>query len=150
MTITTEFEPVTVVGDVRLLETLLRNLLENAVRYNGPGGWIVVRTGQRGDAALLEVENSGDVVPPDRAGQLTEPFQRVNRHHGTGEGVGLGLSIVSAVTAAHDGTLAIAARETGGLRVTIELRASRPARTAREPAAARRAPEAVIPEPGTA
>ena len=153
ISISTELEPANVVGDLRLLETLLRNLLENAVRYNRPGGWITIRTATRGDAAVLEVENSGDVVPPELASQLTQPFQRVNRHHADGEGVGLGLSIVSAITAAHDGTLAIAARPEGGLRATVELRASPAARPSREPAPGRRAPdvpEPAIPEPGPA
>jgi signal transduction histidine kinase len=109
-------------GDRRLIERLVANLVENAVRHNADGGWIAVTT-ERGDGdgvARLRVENSGTRVPPERVPELLEPFQRLSRH-APGSGAGLGLSIVRSVADAHGGSLSVAARPDGGLRVDVEL-----------------------------
>ena len=104
----------TVVGDEPLVERLVANLVDNAVRYNAPGGWVVVRARE----ASVEVENSGPVVPEDAVERLTEPFERIDRARES-RGTGLGLSIVRAVAEAHGARLRIAARPEGGLRVCV-------------------------------
>jgi signal transduction histidine kinase len=109
-------------GDESLLERLVANLVDNAVRYNEPGGWVVVRAGGEYGEACVEVENSGAVVPPDAIERLTQPFERLDRARGgEARGSGLGLSIVGAVAEAHGGRLRIAARPDGGLKVRVEL-----------------------------
>ncbi|HEX8119924.1 MAG TPA: HAMP domain-containing sensor histidine kinase [Solirubrobacteraceae bacterium] len=105
-------------GDDSLLERLVANLVDNAVRYNEPGGWVVVRAGASGEGPALEVENSGPLVPPEDLDRLTQPFERLDRAREP-RGTGLGLSIVRAVAEAHGGTLDIAARPDGGLRVRV-------------------------------
>ncbi len=113
----------TVPGDESLLERLVANLVDNGVRYNEPGGWVVVRAGSsagEGGGPGVEVENSGPVVPPEALGRLTEPFERVHRARET-RGTGLGLSIVRAVAEAHGGRLEIAPRPAGGLRVRVSF-----------------------------
>jgi signal transduction histidine kinase len=110
----------TVPGDDSLLERLAANLVDNAVRYNAPGGWVVVRAGA---GPAIEVENSGPVVPPEAVERLTQPFERLDRARES-RGTGLGLSIVRAVAEAHGGTLEIAARPYGGLRVRVGFAAS--------------------------
>ena len=112
-------------GDRRLLERLVANLVENAVRHNAPGGWIEVTTARAGGngPARLRVENSGTPVPPERVAELLEPFQRLSRH-APGSGAGLGLSIVRSVADAHGGSLSVAARADGGLRVDVDLPAA--------------------------
>ncbi len=112
----------TVEGDESLLERLVANLVDNAVRYNEEGGWVVVRAGSAagGAGAEVEVENSGAVVRPEDVGRLTEPFERLDRARSKG-GTGLGLSIVRAVAEAHGGKLAIAPRPDGGLRVRVSF-----------------------------
>ncbi|HEV3002714.1 MAG TPA: HAMP domain-containing sensor histidine kinase [Solirubrobacteraceae bacterium] len=108
----------TVDADEPLLERLVANLVDNAVRYNEPGGWVVVRAGgQHGDAAV-EVENSGPHVPAEAVDRLTQPFERLDRARES-RGTGLGLSIVRAVAEAHGARLGIAARHDGGLRVRV-------------------------------
>ena len=97
-----------------LLERLAANLIENGVRYNRPGGFVIVRTRAVDGAAELLVENSGPPVGAAEAARLAEPFERVERD-ADGRGAGLGLSIVSAVGEAHGGTLAIEPRPDGGL-----------------------------------
>ena len=73
-----DLAPAPVRGDPLLLERLVQNLVENAVRHNAPGGFVSVRTGvaSAGARAEVVVENSGPVVPPEVVGTLTEPFRR--------------------------------------------------------------------------
>jgi signal transduction histidine kinase len=108
----------TVAGDEPLLERLVANLVDNAVRYNEPGGWVVVRASGRDGEPAVEVENSGAVVPPQAVERLTQPFERLDRARES-RGTGLGLSVVRAVAEAHGGRLRIAARPDGGLRVHV-------------------------------
>lgn len=111
-------------GDELLLTRLVGNLLENAVRHNTTGGWVVVRTGATPESgtATLEVSNSGPVVPPEAVPQLTEPFRRLGGDRvRSDQGVGLGLAIVTAIVRRSRGTLEITARDGGGLDVQARL-----------------------------
>jgi signal transduction histidine kinase len=111
-------------GNAVLLERLVRNLAENAVRYNVKDGWVAVRTYAAPDgAAVLEVSNTGPVVPRYEVPGLFEPFRRLEGErtaHGP-PGSGLGLSIVRAVARAHGGMVSAEARAEGGLTVTVRL-----------------------------
>ena len=64
-------------GDLVLLDRMVANLVDNAVRHNQPGGWIQVATGMRGDAAYLAVTNGGPAIEADLAPLLFEPFRRL-------------------------------------------------------------------------
>jgi signal transduction histidine kinase len=112
-------------GDPRLLERLISNLIENAIRHNTRGGDIQVATGTRRQRAYLSITNTGPVIPPDELQRLFQPFQRLNgartRHK---EGHGLGLSIVHAIATAHAATLTADARPDGGLAVEVSLSAT--------------------------
>lgn len=138
-----------VTGDPLLLERLVQNLVDNAVRHNAPGGFVTVRTGPArggagvgggagagdgaapGGVAEVVVENSGPVVPPDAVPALTEPFHQHaggpgadvarRRRRARNGSAGLGLSIVAAVATAHGGALHLAPRPAGGLRATVTL-----------------------------
>ncbi|WBB62381.1 HAMP domain-containing sensor histidine kinase [Streptomyces sp. WMMC500] len=112
-------------GDPVLLERLAVNLVDNAVRYNVPGGRLTVETHGDGRSAVLRVANTGPAVPQQDVAALFEPFRRlVPDRTGPPTGFGLGLSIVAAVCAAHDGTCVARAREEGGLDVTVTLPAA--------------------------
>jgi signal transduction histidine kinase len=109
-------------GDPALLDRLVANLLENAVAYNGPAGWVEVTTANGGPTASVRVANSGPAVPPARVPYLFEPFQRLSRERtASGRGAGLGLSIVRSVARAHGGEVSARARAGGGLAVEVEL-----------------------------
>jgi signal transduction histidine kinase len=114
----TDLEPAWTRGEEALLERMIANLVDNAIRYNERGGFIEVQTGVRGNAARLSVSNSGALIAADAAQRLTEPFERLTRARG---GFGLGLSIVASVARVHHGKLAIEPRPKGGLVVTVEL-----------------------------
>lgn len=113
---------VTVSGDAGLLHLLLRNLLDNAVRYTPAGGSVTVRVERRGAEVTLLVTDTGPGIAPAERARVTERFYRVL---GSGEeGSGLGLSIVSQVAELHGATLALhAADGASGLRVEVTFRA---------------------------
>jgi signal transduction histidine kinase len=116
------FEPALLSGDPRLVERLVANLIDNAIRHNTDGGTVWVRTGRRNGDAWLGVSNDGPVVSPDQIEGLFEPFKRLGAERTAwGEGFGLGLCIVRAVAAAHDATLRTAARPAGGLSIEVRF-----------------------------
>ena len=123
--VTAECEEAPTRGEPVLLERLVHNLVENAVRYNtGEDGWVRVVTRRGGGgAAVLEVSNSGPVVPSFEVEGLFEPFRRLGtaRLATASKGAGLGLSIVRAVAKAHGGEATAKARPEGGLVVTVQL-----------------------------
>jgi signal transduction histidine kinase len=123
-----DLQPASVKGDRVLLERMVANLVENAVRHNNPDGSFTVRTYAQGDRALLQVKNTGTVVPADEVDKLFDRFYRPDksRSRKTG-GFGLGLSIVKSVAQAHNGTVDIVAPPEGGLEVTVSLPAAEPA-----------------------
>ncbi|MEU6548696.1 HAMP domain-containing sensor histidine kinase [Streptomyces sp. NPDC046915] len=112
------------VGSAALILRMVTNLVQNAVVHNLPaGGTVTVHTEPQHDAGLLRVENTGHPLPSELVPTLTEPFQRGTERTRTGEhaGVGLGLAIVHSIVRAHNGTLDLTPRPTGGLVVTIRL-----------------------------
>ena len=112
-------------GNAILLERLVRNLVENAIRYNEPtGGWVRVQTRTGPDQeAILEVSNTGPVVPKFEIAGLFEPFRRLesDRTSNGKPGAGLGLSIVRSIVEAHAGTVHARARREGGMIFTVKL-----------------------------
>ena len=83
-------------------------------------------TSARPKSAVLTVENTGGKLTQQLASTLVEPFQRGTKRIRTDHaGVGLGLAIVNSITQAHNGTLTLAPRAAGGLRVTVQLPAAR-------------------------
>jgi signal transduction histidine kinase len=122
LTVRRTARPAPASGDPVLVERLVQNLVENAVRHNRDGGEVWVSTGRRDGRAELVVANTGPVVPPYEVETIFEPFRRLSRDRVRSDrGSGLGLSIVRAVATAHHGTVAAEPREGGGLVVTVRL-----------------------------
>ena len=124
ITVIAEPEEAETTGNLVLLERLVQNLVENAVRYNLPtDGWVRVTSGTTPDGTVvLQVSNTGPVVPRYEVRRLFEPFYRVSENRlATTPGAGLGLSIVRAVANAHDGDVHVEPRDGGGLLVTVTL-----------------------------
>jgi signal transduction histidine kinase len=109
-------------GDPALVERLLTNLLDNAVRYNLPGGRVAVATASDAEHAQLSVANTGPLIPPAQVERLFEPFHRLGDRATANDGHhGLGLSIVRAIAAAHDATVAVSPLPQGGLTVEVSF-----------------------------
>ena len=107
-------------GDPRLLERVIANLIDNAIRHNTHGGLVEITTGTRDRHAFVSIENTGPTVPPEQIQRLFQPFQRlVDARTQHNNGHGLGLSIVKTIANAHRAELTARARPGGGL--TIEL-----------------------------
>jgi len=129
LTVLTELGPAPTAGDAKLLERMVWNLVDNAVRHNEPGGWIrvttaVVSASAGPEQAFLRIANSGAQVPADSVGAIFEPFRRLAGRTGSQDGVGLGLSIVRSVGAAHDARVDARPLDGGGLEVFVALHAA--------------------------
>ena len=114
-------------GDRVLVDRLVVNLVDNAIRYNFEGGSIHIETGTDTTSdtgsgeSYLAVTNSGPLVPESKVASLFEPFTRLAQRVTNDEGVGLGLSIVASVVAAHGGRLETTALPNGGLRIAVRF-----------------------------
>jgi signal transduction histidine kinase len=111
-----DLEPARVEGDPPLVERLVANLVENAVRHNVRGGGVRVTT----RPGLVRVENTGPAIAADDVRRLAEPFERLGRDS-DGPGAGLGLSIVRAVADAHGAQLTLHPRAAGGLEAVVQF-----------------------------
>lgn len=117
-----EREPVTVLGNAILLERALFNLMENAVKYNRPGGTVTVRATRAGAYAQVEVCDEGLGIPPEFREQIFEPFFRVDKSRSRQlGGAGLGLSLVRAIAELHGGSVRAEAVQGGGSRFLLVL-----------------------------
>jgi signal transduction histidine kinase len=127
VTITSDLRSAPVDGDPVLLDRLIHNLVDNAIRHNRRGGWVEMTTRHGPDGALVVVRNSGEPIPPAEIDRLFEPFQRLDPNRVTAAGSsGLGLAIVRSIVHAHRGTVVAAAEPSGGLTVTVTLPVTRP------------------------
>jgi len=109
-------------GDPRLVESLVANLVDNAIRHNVPGGRVDVTT----SGTSLTVRNTGATIPPGDVDRLFEPFQRLRRERvRRPDGHGLGLAIVRAIATAHGARISARAPESGGLDVKVVFPADR-------------------------
>jgi signal transduction histidine kinase len=113
--------PAPISGDQRLTERLAANLVDNAVRHNVAGGWVEVVTGMRSGRAVLSVANAGPAIPPEQVETLFQPFGRLDASRLSRDGLGLGLSIVTAIADAHDADLRARPLPGGGLEVEIHF-----------------------------
>jgi signal transduction histidine kinase len=111
--------PLTVIGEEPLLDRLATNLIFNAIKYNEPGGSVIVQVAQNG---VFTVANTGPPVPPEVVPGLFEPFRRLSGERlDHGGGVGLGLTIARSIAAAHGGAIDARANPGGGLVVEVRL-----------------------------
>ena len=123
LSVAADLAPAEATGDQQLIERMVWNLVDNAVRHNEPGGWIRISTSRCPGGAVLRIANGGAVVPPGAVPTLSEPFRRISKQ--PDGGVGLGLSIAQSVSIAHGAQLDISRQPEGGLDISLILR-SRP------------------------
>jgi CheY-like chemotaxis protein len=110
-------------ADELRIEQVIGNLLENALKYTPPGGRVTVRTWAEGDAAVLEVADTGVGIPPELIGRIFDLFvQGAHTIDRAAGGLGLGLTLVSALVRAHGGTVEARSEGPGkGAAFTVRL-----------------------------
>ena len=103
-----------------LVERLIANLVDNAVRYNAAAGDIWISTRTMAGSSQLTVANTGPIISPVDAGRIFQPFQRLSDRTSQ-DGSGLGLAIVASIATIHGGTATARPRDDGGLSVTVTI-----------------------------
>ncbi len=106
----------------QMMDELLYNLCENAVKYNHPGGKVFVRVYTKELKTVLEIEDTGIGIPKEDMEHIFERFYRVDKSHSrqTG-GTGLGLAIVKHVVEYHDGVIGLESELDKGTKITITI-----------------------------
>lgn len=113
-------KPAPLEGDPLLVERLVDNLLNNAIRHNLVDGSVEVMTQVKEGHAVLSVSNTGSLIPPAEIDRLFQPFQRLDpRRANHKDGHGLGLSIVRAIATAHQATISASSMPDGGFMVSV-------------------------------
>lgn len=115
-------ESALVEGHSTILEEMLFNLCDNAIKYNRPGGSVVLEIGKNADGACVRVTDTGIGIPAGEQERVFERFYRVDKSHSRAVGgTGLGLSIVKHGVAYHGGRVTLESREGEGTTVTVLL-----------------------------
>ncbi len=115
-------EETTITGDSGRLRQMLLNLMDNAVKYNQPGGSVTLALRHVGESAELTASNTGPGVAAEMLPRLFDPFFRGDESHTrTVDGCGLGLSIVKWIVAAHGGSVTIASQPNSLTTATVLL-----------------------------
>jgi signal transduction histidine kinase len=118
--LTTGLAPAPATGDPRLAESLVANLIDNAIRHNLPGGQADITTALTSSGAVITVSNTGTLIPPHAVDDLFQPFRQLGTQRiRNGEGHGLGLAIVRAIADAHGASLTASPRPQGGLDIEV-------------------------------
>jgi two-component system cell cycle sensor histidine kinase PleC len=117
-----ELPGITIPADERALQQIFVNLLQNAIKFTGEGGTIVLRPRRAGDAVNVFVGDSGIGIPKEAIGKLGRPFEQVesefNKSH---QGSGLGLAIAKSLAELHGGSLRIRSQEGIGTLIMVHL-----------------------------
>jgi two-component system phosphate regulon sensor histidine kinase PhoR len=107
-----------VVGVRRMLQEILYNLCDNAIKYNVPGGSVTIHA----ENNRLTVSDTGIGIPPEHKDRIFERFYRVDKSHSKASGgTGLGLSIVKHAVACHNAEIGLESTPDKGTTVTVQF-----------------------------
>jgi two-component system sensor histidine kinase ArlS len=108
-------EDITIVGSDILIYRLVYNLVENAIKYNHPGGQVTVSAFRKEKCVCLSVADTGNGIPEELRERVFEPFFRVDKSRSRAlGGVGLGLALVYEIVRVHDGSITVRPNPSGG------------------------------------
>ena len=108
-------EAITIVGSDILIYRLVYNLVENAIKYNHPGGQVTVNASRKEKHVCLSVADTGNGIPEELRERVFEPFFRVDKSRSRAlGGVGLGLALVHEIVRVHDGNITVRSNPSGG------------------------------------
>ncbi len=115
-----EVQPVSILADPSLLDDLLSNLVDNALKYTPAGGSITVSAGLRNGSPYLAVEDNGPGIPETERQQVRQRFYRLP--NSPGHGSGLGLAIVNEIAELYGASMTIGAGAGGrGTKVLLQF-----------------------------
>lgn len=111
-------------GNKNLLEELVYNLCDNAIRYNKPGGWVKISIYKHGERTALAVSDDGIGISPQDQARIFERFYRVDksRSRDTG-GTGLGLAIVKHIALQHEAQIFVKSLPDMGTTIEVIFKA---------------------------
>ena len=108
-------EAITIVGSDILIYRLVYNLVENAIKYNHPGGQVTVSASRKEKRVCLSVADTGNGIPEELRERVFEPFFRVDKSRSRAPGgVGLGLALVHEIVRVHEGSITVQSNPSGG------------------------------------
>lgn len=108
-------EAITIVGSDILIYRLVYNLVENAIKYNHPGGQVTVSASRKEKRVCLSVADTGNGIPEKLRERVFEPFFRVDKSRSRAlGGVGLGLALVHEIVRVHEGSITVRSNPSGG------------------------------------
>lgn len=117
-----ELEPAPCMGNDEQLSQIVVNLVTNAIRYNSPGGVVMVRTFSKVQGILLTVSDTGRGIAPEDILHLFERFYRADKaRSGNVSGAGLGLAITKEIVQAHGGRIEVSSELGTGSLFTVSL-----------------------------
>ncbi len=120
ITITVQTEPIVLTANARDIQDMVKNLLENAIRYNRENGRVKITLFKEGDQAVLKVEDTGQGIPAESIDRIFERFYTADPSRNS-KGTGLGLAIVSHAVKNMKGTIQVESEPGKGSRFTIRL-----------------------------
>lgn len=113
------------VGNLNLLRRAFSNLIENAIKYNVPGGKVTVTMEEQNKKVLIRIADTGQGIPDGQKALIFEPFYRVDKSRSRRMGgAGLGLATVKAIIEMHQGDILVEDATDGGSIFTVILRAA--------------------------
>ncbi|SHO53260.1 sensor histidine kinase [Desulfopila aestuarii] len=109
ITVTTSFDPLTISADQEKIQRLFINLIDNGIKYNlNQNGTLHLSTRKERDMAVIEISNSGKIIPPDELKHIFKQFYRVEKSRSQAfGGTGLGLTIASRIVEMHRGSIEV-------------------------------------------
>ena len=109
-------------ADRGLFREMIMNLLDNAVKYNRPGGHVYIDVRHDGHKAFFVIRDTGIGIPEDKQQRVFERFYRADSSRSRKiKGTGLGLAIVKHIVEQHHGTIALNSKENEGTTITVTL-----------------------------
>ena len=122
LSLETPDRPLELDGDAEALSQLVINLIDNAIKYVGEGGTVIVRLYDLSKNAVLEVEDNGIGIAPEEHDRIFERFYRVDKARSAEQGgTGLGLSIVKHIAQSHDGSVGVESSLGRGSIFTVKI-----------------------------
>ena len=122
VTVRVSGQQVIVTAVEQLIDEMVYNLCENAIKYNKTGGFVYINVGMENGRARLEISDTGIGIPKDCQDRVFERFFRVDKSHSrqTG-GTGLGLAIVKHVVEYHNGSISLSSTPNQGTTIVVTL-----------------------------